>query len=158
MRRSCRSLALASWLALAAAPAYAGSGSVGNTPPGGGVAAGVGVEVVLAPEADPNGSGRAQLLLDTRRGQVCFDIQVEDVDPVVAVHIHAGAVGESNEELLLVDLDFANEGLRGCTKAGRELVRSILENVSSKDPAQFYLHVHSSGFSTGAVRGQLERD
>ena len=74
----------------------------------------------------------------------------------MAVHIHAGATGQTNEELLLVDLDFPNEGLAGCVHAGRQLIRSILDDLDSKSE-QFYLHVHSSGFSTGAVRGQIQR-
>jgi hypothetical protein len=157
MRSRCTLLALLLALALSAAtPAGAGV-TIGVGTPGGAIG-GVAVKVDLEPENDPDGSGEATLSLDARRGQVCFEIEVNHVDPVVAVHIHAGAAGETNEDLLLIDLDFANEGLRGCTRAGRELLRSILDNVRSNDPEQFYLHVHTSGFSTGAVRGQLQHD
>jgi hypothetical protein len=155
MHRRCCSIAFALTLAFASAPALAGV-SLGAS--GKGVAFGGGATVVLAPEGDPDGSGDATLSLDPRRGQICFDIDLDDVDSVVAVHIHAGEVGQSNEDLLLVDLDFANQGLGGCARAGKELVRSILDNLDSKDPAAFYLHVHSAAFSTGAVRGQIERD
>lgn len=154
MRSRCIPLALGLTL-LAAHPVAAGI-SVGGSS-GGGAVAGIPVKVVLAPEDDPDGSGEATLLLDPRRGGVCFAIELEDVDPVVAVHIHAGAAGQSNEDLVVIDLDFANQGLRGCTRTGRELLRSILDDVNSQGE-QFYLHVHTSGFSTGAVRGQLERD
>jgi hypothetical protein len=156
MRRSCCSLALALALVLASVPALAGI-SLGGPGRGGAVAIG-GAKVILVPEGDPDGSGDATLFFDTRRGQICFDIDLDDVESVVAVHIHAGEVGQSNEDLLLVDLDFANQGLGGCARAGKELVRSILDNLDSKDPAAFYLHVHSAAFSTGAVRGQIEKD
>ncbi len=155
MGRCCWSFAVAAVLALTSVPALAGITSGGS---GGSGAVGARADVTLAPEGDPDGSGSATLTLDARRGLVCFDIKVKDLDPVVAVHIHAGAAGQSNEDLLLVDLDFANQGLSGCARAGRRLVESIIDNVDSNDPEQFYLHVHSSGFSTGAVRGQLERD
>jgi len=149
MHRCCW-LALAASLALALStlPAFAGVSAGG---PGG--ATGFPARVTLT---GPDGSGEAHLRLDPRRGTVCFAIEVHDLDPVVAVHIHAGDDESSNEDLLLVDLDFPNEGLQGCVKAGRHLVESILEDIDSKDE-QFYLHVHTSGDSTGAVRGQIER-
>ena len=75
---------------------------------------------------DPNGSGEARLRFDPRRGTICFTLDVDDLDPIVAVHIHAGAAGSSNEDLLLVDLDFPTNGFAGCVKAGRHLVESIL--------------------------------
>jgi hypothetical protein len=137
-------------------PAFAGISSGGPGAGGSGFRAKVDLDVA---EGDLDGSGKAKLSLDPRRGVICFEIEVKDLDPVVAVHIHAGEVGQANEDLLLADLDFANQGLTGCARAGRHLVESILDNLDSEsDPLQFYLHVHSAGFSTGAVRGQIERD
>ena len=42
--------------------------------------------------------------------------------------------------------------------AARHVVESIVDNLESSDPPAFYLHVHNGADSTGAVRGQLERD
>jgi hypothetical protein len=151
MHRCCW-FALAASLALALSPLSALAGVV----VGRGLSAKVELEPQIDPAGDPDGSGDVHLRLDPRKGTVCFAIEVHDLDPVVAVHIHAGADGSSNEDLVVVDLDFANQGLRGCVKAGRRLVESLLEDVDDKDE-QFYLHVHTSGYSTGAVRGQIER-
>jgi hypothetical protein len=156
MHRCCW-FALAASLALALSPLPALAGVIVG---GSGVFAGPGAKVELEPQidpaGDPDGSGDVRLRLDPRRGTVCFAIEVHRLDPIVAVHIHAGAAGSSNEDLLLVDLDFPNEGLQGCVKAGRHLIESILEDIDDRDE-QFYLHVHTSDFSTGAVRGQIER-
>ena len=149
------------WFALAASLALAPLAALAGVSSGGPAGAGFGAEVKLtgAEEplgGDPDGSAKAHLRLDPRRGTVCFAIEVHKLDPVVAVHIHAGAAGSSNEDLVLVDLDFPNQDLQGCVKAGRHLIESIFDNLDSKDPAQFYLHIHTSEFSRGAVRGQIE--
>ena len=156
MRGRCYVLTLLFLLSLASPPALAGISAGGHGPSG--VSVGATAKVDLAPENDPDGSGTATLSFDVRHEKLCFDIDLKKVDPVVAVHIHAGAAGLSNEDLIVVDLDFAEQGLVGCTHVGREVLKSILDNLDSNDPPQFYLHVHSSGFSTGAVRGQIERD
>jgi len=148
MHRCCWfALAASLALALSPLPALAGVSS------GGAKVDLTGAEEPLG--GDPNGSGEARLRFDLRRGTICFTLDVDDLDPIVAVHIHAGAAGSANEDLLLVDLDFPTNGFAGCVKAGRHLIESILEDIDSKDE-QFYLHVHTSGFSTGAVRGQIK--
>ena len=76
-------------------------------------------------------------------------------DTVVAVHIHPGDVAESCDAQDCappIDLEFADEGLRGCARAGRQLLSSLVD-----EPGQFYLHVHTARFPKGAVRGQLEK-
>ena len=158
MRPRCRSLAVAAALVfLSAGPALAGV-TTGDPGTSGATGARAKVDLVPEPGADPAGSGKAHLTLDARRGQICFDIDLNKVDSVVAVHIHGGEAGETNEDLVVVDLDFGNLGFRGCTRAARHVVESIVDNVDSNDPAAFYLHVHTGADSTGSVRGQLERD
>ena len=124
------------------------------------VSGSVRLEATLAP--DPGGdltlSGSADLVVSPRRGTVCFDIDLEETgsgaDTVVAVHIHPGDVAatcDAEDCAPPIDLDFANEGLEGCARAGKQLLSSLAD-----EPEQFYLHVHTARFPAGAVRGQLE--
>lgn len=119
------------------------------------------LEATLAtdPGGDPALSGSADLVVTPRRGTICFDIDLEETvpgaDTVVALHIHPGDVAatcDAQDCAAPIDLDFANEGLRGCARAGKQLLSSLVE-----EPEQFYLHVHTARFPAGAVRGQLEK-
>lgn len=110
---------------------------------------------------DPALSGTADLVVNPRKGSICFDVELGETSPgadtVVAIHIHPGLVGEAcvaaQDCPPAVDLDFAGEGLEGCAKKlGKQLLNSIVD-----EPEQFYLHVHTARFPAGAVRGQLEK-
>lgn len=125
------------------------------------VSSSAGLEATLStdPAGDPNLSGSADLRVNPRRGTVCFDIDLDQAvsgaDTVVAVHIHPGDVAatcDAQDCAPPIDLDFANEGLQGCTRAGKQLLSSLVD-----EPDQFYLHVHTARFPAGAVRGQLEK-
>ncbi|MEN8161975.1 MAG: CHRD domain-containing protein, partial [Myxococcota bacterium] len=110
---------------------------------------------------DPDLSGSADLRVDPRRNRSCFDVDLDassdGADNVVALHIHPGVTGEAcdTEDCPApIDLEFANQGLEGCAKKlGTQLLNAIVE-----EPEHFYLHVHTSGFPAGAVRGQLIED
>lgn len=112
---------------------------------------------------NPDLSGKADLIVSPRKGEICFEIELENVvpgakedDPVVGVHIHPGLVGTAcvvgQDCVFGVDLDFPTEGLDGCVRAGTELLNSIVEQ-----PEEFYLNVHTASFPAGALRGQLEK-
>src|SRR5687768_14976098 len=40
---------------------------------------------------DPDGSGSAQITLNQGQGEVCFELEVADIAPATAAHIHVGA-------------------------------------------------------------------
>jgi hypothetical protein len=110
---------------------------------------------------DASLSGTADLVVNPRKGTICFDVELDATSPgadtVVALHIHPGVAGEAcvaaQDCPPAVDLDFADEGLEGCAKKlGTQLLNSIVD-----EPEQFYLHVHTARFPAGAVRGQLEK-
>ena len=122
--------------------------------------------LVAGATGDPALSGDADLVVSPRRGAICFDIELdvdgalgeaEGADTVVSVHIHPGTAGvacEGEDCPAPIDLDFANEGLEGCAKAGKQLLSSLVA-----EPEQFFLHVHTARFPTGALSGQLrDRD
>jgi CHRD domain len=103
---------------------------------------------------DANGYGAARFEIKGRR--VCFVILAREIDPVVAGHIHRGAVGQNGP--IVVDLLGAgNTGLPGrrrdCVNASsRALAREIGHN-----PTRFYVNLHNAAFPDGAIRGQLSR-
>ena len=80
--------------------------------------------------------------------QVCFDIQLSGVDDVILAHIHAAPAGVNGP--VVIDFMFPENGLDGCVTADRNLMRAIRRN-----PAGYYVNVHSVEFPGGAVRGQL---
>jgi hypothetical protein len=68
----------------------------------------------------------------------------------VAAHIHSGAAGTSGPVVIPLQTPDAAGKSSGCMPASRSVVASIL-----KDPASFYVNVHTEEFAGGAIRGQL---
>lgn len=98
---------------------------------------------------DPDGSGTAEIELNSADGQVCFDIQVENIAEAGAAHIHTGAAGTAGPPV--VDFDVAGNGLSGCVDADATTIDAILAA-----PSEHYVNVHNAEYGGGAVRGQLE--
>lgn len=99
---------------------------------------------------DPDGSGSAELTLNQGQGEVCFDIVVADVAPILAGHIHVGTADVSGP--VVVNFNVAENGLSGCVSADAELIKAIRQ-----DPSGYYVNVHNAEFPPGAIRGQLAR-
>lgn len=100
--------------------------------------------------ADPDGSGSATVTIDQEDGEVCYDIQVENIGDPVAAHIHSGAAGVSGPPVVPLPID---SGMNSCvTGVDSALVQDIATN-----PANFYVNVHTAEFPQGAVRGQLQQ-
>ncbi len=99
---------------------------------------------------DPDGSGSADVTLNQGQGEVCFDIVVEDVDPIFAAHIHVGSAVEAGP--VVVNFDVAQNGLSGCVAADADLIKAIRQN-----PGGYYVNVHNAPFPPGALRGQLSK-
>jgi hypothetical protein len=107
------------------------------------------------PEAgDSNGTGAAQLRFNRERGRVCFTIRVNNIDNVVAAHIHRGGRGVAGSIVVeLIGGPEEGERFTGCT----EDVSGGLIRRMSRNPRGFYVNVHTEDFPGGAVRGQLKR-
>lgn len=109
-----------------------------------------GAAEVPAP-GDADGAGTAQIRLRVGQGQICHKLMVSNITlPAAAAHIHQGAAGVAGPVVVTLTTPDADGSVEGCATASRELVKQI-----SKNPAGYYVNVHTSDFPAGAVRGQL---
>ncbi|MGQ0834273.1 MAG: CHRD domain-containing protein [Gammaproteobacteria bacterium] len=109
-----------------------------------------GAEEIPGP-GDADGAGTAQVTLDESKGEVCYELNVENIQAATAAHIHTGAAGSAGD--VAVPLGAPAEGTsKGCATADAAVVRDIAQN-----PANYYVNVHNAEFPQGALRGQLQR-
>ena len=105
-----------------------------------------------ATQADTNGSGTARVTINPGQQRVCWDIDVANLDPLTAAHIHRGGTTQTGAPVVA----FFNPGqpvvLDGCTTArvDRALLMELIQN-----PQRFYVNVHTAVYPGGAIRGQL---
>jgi hypothetical protein len=98
---------------------------------------------------DPDGSGTATITVNPGQREICFTLQVDDIAPATAAHIHVGTVTEAGD--VVVTLAPPSEGTStGCVTLSRDLALAII-----RDPSDYYVNVHNTAFPAGAVRGQL---
>jgi hypothetical protein len=108
-------------------------------------------DVEVPGPGDPKGSGTIQVTLDPDKGEVCYELNVANIQEATAAHIHEGAMGK--EGPVKVPLEAPKTGsAKGCTKADASVIIAII-----KDPAGYYVNVHNAAFPKGAVRGQLSK-
>jgi hypothetical protein len=95
-------------------------------------------------QGDPDGSGTASLRVNPGTGEVCWTIEVADVDPIAAAHIHVAPSTEPGPIVVHLDPD------SGCKDIDRDLALAIIT-----DPGSYYVNVHNTAYPAGALRGQL---
>jgi hypothetical protein len=102
-----------------------------------------------SPPTASNGSGTSLVTLNQGQGEVCWDINVENLTTsVILAHIHQGAAGVNGP--VVVDFMEPVNGLNGCVHADPALIKQIRQH-----PADYYVNVHTTMFPAGEVRGQL---
>ncbi len=107
-----------------------------------------GVQEVPGP-GDPDGTGHA--VINVYRASVCYGLEVTNIDPATAAHIHLGLRDEAGP--VVVALNPPTDGSSGgCVDIPRALSRGLREH-----PARYYVNVHNEEFPAGAIRGQLHR-
>jgi hypothetical protein len=107
-------------------------------------------EVPPVSTGDPDGSGTANLTLNQGRGEICLEIEVQNISAPILQHIHRGAAGVNGPVVVDFTPLLAGGG-DGCVGGvDRSLVKEIRKN-----PEGFYFNVHTGDFPGGAVRGQL---
>jgi hypothetical protein len=99
---------------------------------------------------DPNGRGSFSATLDGR--QLCYGIQVKNINDPVAAHIHRG--GPDVAGPVAQALEHPSAGDPGASSACVRLSRSLARSLRNR-PGRFYVNVHTGDLPNGAVRGQL---
>jgi len=107
-----------------------------------------GAEEVPGP-GDADGSGRARITVNPGLAEICFWLEVHDIDPAIAAHIHVGNAGEAGPVVVGLAAPASGQS-NGCVAVTRALAKAIIQN-----PSHYYVNVHNPAFKAGAVRGQL---
>ena len=98
-------------------------------------------------QGDPDGTGTATVTVNPGLGQVCWTIEVADVEPITAAHIHV-APADTTGPIVVHFKPYTG----GCDDIDRELALKIIT-----DPSAYYVNVHNATYPAGALRGQLDR-
>ena len=136
--------------ALAIGLALSGCETVADAVKQGMTASLTGAQEVPGP-GDTDGSGTAEITIVDATNNVCWDLNVRNIAPATAAHLHRGLPGEAGPPVVTFEppTDGSNEG---CVAVPGTLADEIEAN-----PAAFYVNVHNAEFPNGAVRGQLAR-
>jgi CHRD domain/IPTL-CTERM motif len=100
------------------------------------------------PPVDIAGNGTATVLLGS--GMIAYGLNLNNITNVQAAHIHRGAAGANGPVLIDFAPSFVGNVATGVFATSAQNIADITAN-----PAGFYVNVHTAGFPTGAVRGQL---
>ena len=100
---------------------------------------------------DPDGRGTAEVSIVGRFDRLCYELTVHNIDPATAAHIHRGAAGVAGPPVVVLDAPSDGEST-GCMR-----LESGLASEIERNPAGFYVNVHTAAFPAGAIRGQLRR-
>lgn len=100
---------------------------------------------------DPDGTGEVVLRLNVGRGEICYQLNVRDIAPATAAHIHEGPADVAGP--VVIGLEPPTDGSSSaCVAADRDEIKEILQ-----DPEDYYVNVHNADYPAGAVRGQLSK-
>jgi hypothetical protein len=109
----------------------------------------------LTPDAvlpDPGPSGASGFATVQISGTtVSYNLLFSGVADPTAAHIHMGAAGETGGVVVDLAPSFTAGFASGSVTADQATIDAIVA-----DPSGYYVQLHSSAFSSGALRGQLE--
>lgn len=107
---------------------------IGSNEPGGG---------------DPDGTGHFSMTVNLGHSEICYDLTVANLDPVVAAHIHSAPAGINGPVVVPLVAPVSGSS-SDCITVDPSLAKAI-----AKAPQAFYVNVHTTVFPGGAIRGQL---
>jgi hypothetical protein len=108
-----------------------------------------GIQEVPGP-GDPDGNGTAEVRVNPRSGEVCWDLYARSIGTATAAHIHRGAAGIAGPVVVMLALPDAGGRSHGCATVDPALAREIAYRGYD-----FYVNVHDAAHPNGAIRGQL---
>jgi hypothetical protein len=100
---------------------------------------------------DPDGQGTATITINRGLDEVCWFISVSDITlPAIGAHIHVAPVTDPGPIVVPLTPPDATGTSSGCVAVDGDLAKAI-----AKDPAAYYVNVHTTDFPAGALRAQL---
>jgi CHRD domain len=99
---------------------------------------------------DLNGRGSFSATFDGN--ELCYGIQVKNIDDPIAAHIHRG--GRNVAGPVVMPLEHPEAGDPGSSTACEDVPAALARQIK-RTPRRFYVNVHTADFPGGAVRGQL---
>ena len=101
------------------------------------------------PPGPKGATGHAKVFIKADAGRVCHKISYQNTQgPLTGAHIHVGKKGVVGP--IVVDLKVLPSGQTGCVNADRQVLRAVVRN-----PAGYYVNLHTENFPDGVLRGQL---
>jgi hypothetical protein len=103
------------------------------------------------PPADPDGAGFAEMSFNDTTNTFCTDLEVRQISPATAAHVHRGAAGANGPVVIPIDTpdDDDSDDCR--------VIDDALGDEITNNPGGFYVNVHTADYPDGAIRGQLRR-
>jgi CHRD domain-containing protein len=101
---------------------------------------------------DPDGFGSANVLT-AKSDTVCFGISVTGIGTPTAAHIHRGKRNQNGP--VVIPLTAPTSGDPGASSGCVSGVATSLVSELRQKPHRFYVNVHTTDFTGGAIRGQL---
>jgi hypothetical protein len=109
--------------------------------------------------ADLDGTGTAQVFVNVGQKRVCWNLtNLANLDTLVAAHIHQAPSNATGG----IRISFFHFGepidLEGCTEgtATHPFDRARLKDII-QNPQNYYVNIHTTAFTGGAIRGQLSK-
>lgn len=102
---------------------------------------------------DRDATGTATVNIDVTKGEVCYEVAVQNIDRPTGLHIHEGEAGKSGDIVVPFTTPTASDTTTsGCTNVDAPLLARLTGN-----PDNFYVNVHTATYPQGAARGQLSQ-
>jgi hypothetical protein len=108
-----------------------------------------GIQEVPGP-GDPDGTGTAEIRVDSGDGRVCWDLYARQIDRATAAHIHRGGAGISGPPVVTLTVPDEAGRSQGCADVDPMVAREM-----AFQGFNFYVNVHNGAHPAGAIRGQL---
>jgi CHRD domain len=99
---------------------------------------------------DLNGRGTFSGMFDGN--ELCYGLTVRNIEDPIAAHIHAGGRNVAGD--VVVPLTQPTSGDPGASSDCVDVAAGLARRIK-RNPAKFYVNVHTGDFPGGAVRGQL---
>ncbi len=99
---------------------------------------------------DANGRGDAYVF-STGEGVVCYVLEVDQIGPATAAHIHEATAGSNGPVVVTLSAPTGGSSA-GCIDTGDA---DLAADITLRESANYYVNVHNAEFPGGAIRAQL---